>query len=259
MRSIRVFKKKKEPITMITAYDYVSAKIAEIAGIDSILVGDSLGMVIAGYDNTLNVKLEQMIYHSKYVRNGALNTFIIADMPYLSYKISPKEAVKNAGRLIQEGNADAVKIEGGLEVCRLIKKLVYADIPVMGHIGLTPQGILKFGRYKKVGKKESESDYLIKSAIEMEKSGAFSIVLESIPEKIAEEITNNINIPTIGIGAGRYTTGQILVWHDVLGFYDKLKPRFAKAYKNLWDESVDGISKYIKDVKSGKFPDGEHL
>ena len=244
---------------MITAYDYVSAKVAELAGIDSILVGDSLGMVIAGDDSTLNVSMDQMVYHLNYVRNGAPNTFVIADMPYLSYKISPMEAVRNAGRLIQAGKADAVKIEGGIEVCRLIKKMVFADIPVMGHIGLTPQGILKFGRYKKIGKNEEESEYLIESAVAMEKAGVFSIVLESIPESVGKEITEHIKIPTIGIGAGRYTNGQILVWHDVLGFYDKLKPRFSKAYKDLWNESVEGISNFIKDVKEKKFPDEDHL
>ncbi len=257
MRSINIFKKSNRPIVMTTAYDYVSARTASSAGIEALLVGDSLGMVLGGAENTLNVSMEEMILHTKYARSGAPDHFIVSDMPFLSYKISPAEAVRNAGRLIREG-ADAVKIEGGTEVCRLIKKLVFADIPVMGHIGLTPQGILKFGRYKKIGKKEVDKKYLLRSAVEMEKAGAFAIVLENIPASTADEVTKRIGIPTIGIGSGPGTDGQILVWHDVLGFYDKLKPKFAKNYKNLWEEAVDGLKRFASEIKNGSFPDEEH-
>jgi 3-methyl-2-oxobutanoate hydroxymethyltransferase len=259
MKTINIFKKKHRPIVMTTAYDYVSAKVSELAGIDALLVGDSLGMVIGGNDTTLKVTIEQMILHTQYAANGAKDTFLISDMPFMTYKTTPKEAVKNGGLLIQKGGADAVKLEGGNEICRTIKKMVFADIPVMGHIGLTPQAILKFGRYKKIGKNEKEKKYLLDSAKKLQDAGAFAIVLESIPEQVAKEITESVSIPTIGIGAGKYTDGQILVWNDILGFYDKIKPRFAKRYKDLWNEAIDGLSKYKDEVKKRKFPSEKYL
>ncbi len=259
MSSIRIFSKKKKPIVMVTAYDYVSAKTASEAGINALLVGDSLGMVYAGDKNTIKVTLEQMILHSRYVRNGAPDAFIITDMPFLTYKITPSRAIINAGKMITEGNADAVKVEGGTEICRTVKKLIQADIPVMGHLGLTPQGILKFGKYRKVGKGMDEKKYLLRSALDLAAAGVFSIVLESIPEEIGTEITRSINIPTIGIGAGRHTDGQILVWNDVLGFYDRLRPRFSKQYKDLWNDAIEGLKEYKREIEEGKFPSEKNI
>ena len=251
-------KRRKEKVTVLTAYDYQMAKLIDDAGIDCILVGDSLGMVVLGYENTLEVTLDDMIHHTKAVSKGANNSFIVADMPFLSYHINIEESVRNAGRLIQEGKAHAVKLEGGIEVIDKIKAIIDAKIPVLGHIGLTPQSVNMFGGFKVQGKDEERAKSIIRDALELEKAGVFAIVLEGIPEKLAKIITEKLRIPTIGIGAGNSCDGQVLVINDMLGMYDDFVPKFVKTYVNLKDEIKNGVKKYIKEVKEIEFPSKEH-
>ncbi len=259
--TVRTFLKKKrdgEKITMLTAYDYPSARLLDEAGIDAILVGDSLGMVIQGHDTTLPVTVGDVIYHVKAVRRGVKRAMIIADMPFLSYQVSDQEAVRNAGLMLKEGGADAVKLEGGRRVAALVKKLVDTGIPVMGHLGLTPQSVHVFGGFRVQGRTEDDIRILKEDAKILEDSGVFSIVLESVPVEVAKEITEALSIPTIGIGAGPYTDGQVLVFHDYLGLFEDIKPKFVKRYRELGKEIIEATREYIKDVKSGKFPAPEH-
>lgn len=251
-------KKNHEPITMITAYDYPTASLAEEAGIEIILVGDSLGMVKLGYENTLPVTVEDIVYHCKSVSRAVKKSLVVADMPFLSYEIDTRTAVSNAGRLIKEGGAQAIKIEGGLEVAQTIKAIIAAKIPVMGHIGLTPQAINQIGGYKVQGKTPESAEKLITTAKILEGSGVFAIVLECIPRLLAKEITERVSIPTIGIGAGVDCDGQVLVSDDILGIFSEFKPKFVKRYANLRPQILQAFQQYYQEVKSRKFPDDEH-
>lgn len=251
-------KEEKRRLSMLTAYDYSMAKIIDESGVNGILIGDSLGMVIKGEEDTLAVTMDEIIYHTKAVKKGAKNALIVSDMPFLSYHVSIEQAVLNAGRLIKEGGANAVKLEGGANVAAQIKAIVDAQIPVMGHIGLTPQSVNAFGGFKVQGKSEAAAKQLIDDAILIEKAGAFSIVLEGIPEKVAELITNAVSIPTIGIGAGKYCDGQILVYQDMLGMFNDFVPKFVKQYANVGTVMRDAISSYVKEVQAGDFPEEKH-
>ncbi len=251
-------KKKSEKIVTITSYDYSFAKIVDDSEIDLILVGDSLSMVMLGYKNTLSVTMDEMIHHTKAVSRGVSNALIVGDMPFLSYKINPNEAIKNAGRFIQEGGAEAVKVEGGTEICPTIRAMINADIQVMGHIGLTPQAIYEFGGFLVQGKNIETAKKLIIDAKNLEESGVFSIVLESIPWQIAKLITSSVNIPTIGIGAGPYCDGQILVIHDMLGIFTDIKPKFLKYFGNIGESIRLALKNYKDEVINGIYPDREH-
>lgn len=251
-------KNMNEKLTMLTAYDYSTAKLMDDAGINGILVGDSLGMVCLGYDDTLSVTMEDIIHHTKAVARGVKNSLVVADMPFMSYQTSVYDAVVNAGRLIKEGKANAVKLEGGLEVCDKIEAIVKASIPVMGHIGLTPQSVNAIGGFKVQGKNEEAARKLINDAIAVEKAGAFSIVLEGVPSKLADIITDKVSIPTIGIGAGARCDGQILVYQDMLGMFDDFTPKFVKKYECLGDKMKEAFKNYIDEVKDGSFPSEEH-
>jgi len=251
-------KQKREPIVMITAYDYPSAQMVDEAGVDIILVGDSLGMVVLGYENTLPVTMEDMLRHTAAVARGAKRAMVVGDMPFMSYQLSPEQALENAGRFIKEANAHAVKLEGGEEVLDAIKKITSAGIPVMGHIGLTPQSIHRIGGYRVQGRDAEQAEKLKKDAKLLEEAGCFSIVLEAVPAELAAEITGSLSIPTIGIGAGPHCDGQVLVYHDVLGIFQEFKPKFVKRYANLRKEIVDAVSRYADEVRKGDFPDEAH-
>lgn len=251
-------KRKKEKITVLTAYDYQMAKLLDEAGIDCILVGDSLGMVVLGYEDTLEVTMEDMIHHTKAVRRGTERAFIVADMPFMSYHVSVEETIRNAGRLIKEGKATGVKLEGGREIVEKISALKDAKIPVMGHIGLTPQSVNIFGGFKVQGKSEEQAKNMIYDALLLEKAGVFAIVLEGIPAELASIITNKLSIPTIGIGAGSDCDGQVLVVNDMVGLNDGFIPKFVKQYKNLHGDIKSGVSEYIEEVKNNKFPEEGH-
>ena len=259
---IAVFKEMKqhqEKICMLTAYDYAMAKCVSATSVDIILVGDSLGMVVLGYEDTLQVTLENMIYHCSAVRRGAPDSFIIADMPYLSFHLSEKQTRQNAGKLIVQGKANAVKLEGGSKSrIDAIKAIVDMEIPVCAHLGLTPQSIRKFGGYKVQGKKPVEQEELLKQAEEVDKAGAFMLVLEGIPELLGKEITETVSIPTIGIGAGRFTDGQVLVYHDLLGYSD-LQPKYVKQYANLNNDIREAVELFSQEVKNGVFPAPENI
>lgn len=251
-------KKGKEKITVITAYDFPTSKIADEAGTDMILVGDSLGMVVLGYESTLPVTVDEMIHHAKAVNRGRKNSFLVVDMPYLSYNVDIRDSIYNAGRIITESGANAVKIEGGKRSLETIRRIVECEIPVMGHLGLTPQSVNRFGGYKIQGKDENSARVMIEEAKMIEEAGAFAIVLEGIPENLAEEITKSISIPTIGIGAGKETDGQVLVFHDMLGFNETV-PKFVKKYMNANGLMRAGVEEYIREVKEGKFPSAENV
>ncbi|WP_061312800.1 3-methyl-2-oxobutanoate hydroxymethyltransferase [Clostridium botulinum] len=252
------FKNKGKKISMLTAYDYSMAKIIDESGINGILIGDSLGMVIKGEEDTLSVTVDEIIYHTKSVKKGAKNALIVSDMPFLSYHTSVEEAVKNAGKMIKEGGANAVKLEGGASVIKQIKAIVDAQIPVMGHLGLTPQSVNAFGGFKIQGKSEEAAKRLIEDAKLIEEAGAFAIVLECVPKKVAEIITKEISIPTIGIGAGNECDGQILVYQDMLGMFDDFIPKFVKQYANLGAQMREAIQIYIGEVGEGSFPQDKH-
>ena len=256
--TFRNAKQKKERLTMLTAYDYSTAKLIDASGIDSVLVGDSLGMVMLGYEDTLSVTMEDMIHHTKAVARGVKDALVVSDLPFMSYQTSVYDAVSNAGRLIKEGRAQAVKLEGGLEVCPQIKAIVEASIPVMAHLGLTPQSVNAFGGFKVQGKDEEAARSLIEQAKAVEAAGAFAVVLECIPAKLAELITNSISIPTIGIGAGNGCDGQVLVYQDMLGLYSDFTPKFVKRYAEIGPQMQTAIEDYITEVKSGAFPAAEH-
>lgn len=244
-------------ITMITAYDYPFAMVAEEAGIDAVLVGDSLGMVVQGLENTLPVTMDEMIYHTKMVSRAVKNAMVIGDMPYLSYQASAEEAVRNAGRFLKEAGAAAVKLEGGAEVQDRIRSMTRADIPVMAHIGLTPQAIHRMGGYKVQGKTEDSARRLIREAHVVEDAGAFALLLEAIPLELGRRITEEVSIPTIGIGAGPHCDGQVLVLHDVVGLFDRFVPKFVKRYANLKEEAVRAVRTYREEVEQGVFPSEE--
>ncbi|MGN0450312.1 MAG: 3-methyl-2-oxobutanoate hydroxymethyltransferase [Ruminococcus sp.] len=251
-------KKNGEKLTMLTAYDYTTAKLLDESGVDSILVGDSLGMVVLGYDDTLSVTMEDMIHHSAAVARGAKNALVITDMPFMSYQTSVYDAVVNAGRLVKEGKAQAVKLEGGIEFCEHIKAIVKASIPVCAHIGLTPQSINAFGGFKVQGKGKEEAQRLLDEARAVEEAGAFAVVLECVPTKLAKKISESISIPTIGIGAGAGCDGQVLVYQDMLAMYSDFKPKFVKQYAQVGSVMKDAFRQYIDEVKSSAFPSEEH-
>lgn len=244
-------------ITMLTAYDFPTASILEKAGIDTILVGDSLGMVVLGYDSTVPVTLEDIIHHAKAVRRGAPNTFIIADLPYLTYA-TPQDALLNAGRLIKQAGADAVKLEGGENYSEIIEFLTNSGIPVVGHIGLTPQTAAQLGGFKVQGKDLDSATKLIRDAKAVEKAGAIMLTLEAIPANLAAKITEELSIPTIGIGAGAGCSGQVLVFHDLVGLFDKFVPKFVKQYENLGLKVESAVKQYCAEVKESVFPAAEH-
>lgn len=251
-------KQTKKKISMLTAYDYPFARIVDEAGIDAILVGDSLAMVVQGLDNTLPVTMDEMIYHSRIVSRAATKSMVIGDMPYLSYQISIEEAIRNGGRFLKEGGSQAVKLEGGREVEEVVKALTKSEIPVMAHIGLTPHAIHRMGGYKVQGKTEEAALRLLEDAKILEDAGAFSMILEAIPAELARRITEELSIPTIGIGAGPFCDGQILVIHDVIGLFDRFVPKFVKRYANLKDDALSVIKQYKEEVDEGIFPGKEH-
>lgn len=247
-----------EKITMLTCYDYPTARIMDACGIDIMLVGDSAGVVFSGYENTLPVTVEEMLYHTKAVVRSNPKALVVADMPFMSYQVNIAEARINAGRMVKEGGAAAVKIEGGSNISSTINAIVEIDIPVIGHIGLTPQSIHRMGGYKVQGKKQEQADKIIEDAIAVEQAGAFAIVLEGIPQSLARIITERLSIPTIGIGAGSSCDGQVLVIHDILGLCEKYSPKFVKKYADARSLISEAVTAYINDVKSGAFPQDEH-
>lgn len=248
-------KQRGEKITMLTAYDATMARLLDRAGIDVLLVGDSLGTVIMGYDTTLPVTLDAVIHHARAVSNGARRALVVADMPFLTYQVDLSEAVRNAGRLLQEGGAAAVKLEGGVAVAETVRRLVSLGIPVMGHVGLTPQSVHQLGGFRAVGKTQTEADTVMMDAQALEQAGAFAVVLESMPHEVAEAVTRQLTIPTIGIGAGPACDGQVLVSYDAFGLFDTFVPSFVKQYARLGDEMVAAAKQYIADVREGRFPE----
>lgn len=251
-------KENKEKLTMLTAYDYSTAKLMDESGINGILVGDSLGNVILGYEDTLSVTMEDMIHHGAAVARGVKNALVVVDMPFMSYQTSVYDALCNAGRLIKEAKAGAVKLEGGEKVCPQIKAIADADIPVMAHLGLTPQSVNAFGGYKVQGKSVEAAQKLIDDAKAVEQAGAFALVLECVPSALAKIITESISIPTIGIGAGNCCDGQILVYQDMLGMCSEFTPKFVKKFANAGQVMCSAFLDYIDAVKSGEFPSKEH-
>lgn len=252
-------KNRKDKITMLTAYDYSTAKLIDEAGVNSILVGDSLGMVMLGYEDTLSVTMEDMIHHTAAVARGCKNALIVADMPFMSYQTSVYDAVCNAGRLMKEGRAHAVKLEGGVKMCPQIKAIAESSIPVVAHIGLTPQSLNVFGGYKVQGRDEETARQLIRDAKAVEEAGAFAVVLECVPDKLAGLITEAIHIPTIGIGAGAGCDGQVLVYQDMLSLYSTFKPKFAKCFANVGEMMTIAFKQYIEETKAGVFPGEAHV
>ncbi len=260
-QTVATFRKAKEEgkkISMLTAYDYSTAGLLDAAGINGILVGDSLGNVMLGYEDTISVTMEDMIHHGAAVARGVKNALVVIDMPFMSYQTSVYDAMVNAGRLMKEGRANAVKLEGGREVVPQIQAIVQAGIPVMAHLGLTPQSIHAFGGYKVQGKDEEAARKLIENAKEVEAAGAFAVVLECVPAPLAELVTKQISIPTIGIGAGAGCDGQILVYQDMLGLFSDFSPKFAKRYAELGTAMQEAFKAYVEDVEQGRFPAEEH-
>ena len=251
-------KENGEKLTMLTAYDYSTAKLIDEAGVNSILVGDSLGNVILGYEDTISVTMEDMIHHGAAVARGAKNALVVIDMPFMSYQTSVYDALVNAGRLMKEGRGDAVKLEGGVEVCPQIKAIVDAGIPVCAHIGLTPQSINAFGGFKVQEKSEAAAKKLQEDAKAVEEAGAFAVVIEGVPAKIAALITEQLHIPTIGIGAGKDCDGQVLVYQDMLGMFSDFTPKFVKRYANIGEVMKEAFQNYIKEVQDGVFPAEEN-
>ena len=256
--TIKDMKQQGEPITMVTAYDYAMARNVNEAGIDMILIGDSLGNVMLGYNSTVPVTMEEMIHHTKAVMRANGAAMVVADMPFMSYQASLADGMYNAARLLKEGGCAAVKLEGGSEICELVAKLVTAGIPVVGHIGLTPQSVNQMGGFKVQGKSEADARRLVEEAKAVEAAGAFAIVLECIPAKLAKLITESVSIPTIGIGAGADCDGQVLVDQDMLALFSDFKPKFVKHFANAGEVMKQGFTEYIKEVKEGTFPAAEH-
>jgi 3-methyl-2-oxobutanoate hydroxymethyltransferase len=257
-QDLRAKKQRAEIITMLTAYDYATALALDDVGIDAILVGDSLGMVVLGYDNTLPVTMEDMLHHCKAVARGARRALLIGDMPFMSYQVSVEKAVQNAGRFLQEAGMDAVKLEGGRERLEAVQAIVSTGIPVMGHLGLTPQSVHQLGGFRAQGKTAAAGKRLLEDALLLEQAGCFSIVLESVPARLAALISQKLQIPTIGIGAGAACDGQVLVTHDLLGLFDRFTPKFVKRYANLRAETLQAFSAFINEVKNKDFPSEEH-
>jgi 3-methyl-2-oxobutanoate hydroxymethyltransferase len=255
---LRAKKERGEPITMLTAYDYPMALALERAGVDAILVGDSLGMVVLGYDNTLPVTMEEMLHHCRAVARGAKTPHLIGDMPFMAYQASVTEAVRNAGRFLKEAGMDAVKLEGGREMATTIEAIVAAGIPVMGHLGLTPQSVHKLGGYKTQGKSAEAAKRLVEDAHLLEEAGCYAVVLEAVPDRVGELISHRLSVPTIGIGAGAGCDGQVLVTHDILGLFDRFTPKFVKKYANLHAEMNRAIADYVAEVTTHQFPAPEH-
>ena len=251
-------KAKGEKLSMLTAYDYSTAKLEDESGINGILVGDSLGNVVLGYEDTVSVTMEDMIHHGAAVARGAKNALVVVDMPFMSYEVTVEEAVRNAGRLMKEGRAGAVKLEGGVRVAEQIRAIVKAGIPVMGHIGLTPQSINVFGGFKVQGKSEEAARALLADAKAVEEAGAFAVVIEAVPAALAQMITGSVSIPTIGIGAGAGCDGQILVYQDMLGMFSDFTPKFVKRYANVGEVMREAFANYAAEVASGAFPPEEH-
>lgn len=251
-------KEKGEKLTMLTAYDYSTAKLIDEAGVNSILVGDSLGNVILGYEDTISVTMEDMIHHGAAVARGAKNALVVIDMPFMSYQTSVYDAVVNAGRLMKEGRAGAVKLEGGAEVCPQIQAITQAGIPVVAHLGLTPQSINAFGGFKVQGKSEAAAKKLLEDARAVEQAGAFAVVLECVPAKLAELVTKEIGIPTIGIGAGNVCDGQVLVYQDMLGMFSDFTPKFVKKFANVGEVMKEAFRAYCSEVQAGTFPAQQH-
>jgi 3-methyl-2-oxobutanoate hydroxymethyltransferase len=251
-------KEQRKKITMLTAYDYPTAQIVDKAGIDTILVGDSLGMVVLGYPSTVPVTMEEMIHHTKAVTRGSTYAFVIGDMPFMSYQTGIEKAIENAGRFIKEGECDAVKLEGGSEVAPVVKAIVTAGIPVCAHIGLTPQTATQLSGFRVQGKDAESARNLINAAKDLETAGAFMVVMECIPETLASRITREVRIPTIGIGAGKECDGQVLVYHDMVGLFERFTPKFVKQYITLGPMILDALKEYKNEVEEGMFPGEEH-
>ena len=256
--ALRQKKERGEPITMLTAYDYPTALAMDQAGVDVILVGDSLAMVVLGYENTLPVTMDEMLHHSRAVARGAKSALLIGDMPFMSYQVSVEDATRNAGRFLQQGGMDAVKLEGGRERAEAVRCITSAGIPVMGHIGLTPQSINQLGGFRAQGKTAIAARRLVEDALVLEEAGCFSLVLESVPARLAELISKKISIPTIGIGAGVGCDGQVLVTHDLLGLFDRFTPKFVRKYADFHHEMQRAFTDYIEDVETRRFPAQEH-
>ncbi len=255
---IRKMKERGEKITALTAYDYSFARILDQAGIDILLVGDSLGSVIQGRENTLSVTMEDMIYHTKAVARGTQRALLVADMPFLSFQVSAEDTKRNAGRFVQEAGAEAVKLEGGIRILQTVEALIQMGIPVMGHVGLTPQSIHQFGGYRVQGKEKAGREAILQDALGLEAAGAFAVVLEGIPMNLAGEITERLSIPTIGIGAGVNCDGQVLVVHDMLGMFDMYTPKFVKKYADMKTVMTGAVEEFIAEVREQKFPDKQH-
>lgn len=253
-RRLLEMKQKGEKIAMITAYDYTFAKIVDKAGIDIILVGDSAANVMAGHETTIPITIDQMIYHAQSVMRAVKNPLVVVDMPFGSYQGNSREAVSSAIRIMKESEADAVKVEGGSEVMESINRILSTGIPVMGHLGLTPQSIHKFGTYAVRAREEDEANRLIEDAVALEKAGCFALVLEKIPAMLGKKVARMLKIPVIGIGAGKYVDGQVLVMHDMLGLTNDFSPRFLRRYANMHDEALNAFESYVNDVKNGDFP-----
>ena len=251
---LMAMKKRGERFAMLTAYDYPSARLVEEAGVPIILVGDTLGMVVLGYDTTIPVTMDEMLHHVKAVVRGTRKAHVVADMPFMSFQAGPQDALRNAGRMLKEGGAQSVKLEGGRRVADTISLLVSSGIPVMGHIGLTPQSVNQFGGYKVQGKTPAAAVKLINDAVALEEAGASAIVLETIPAQLGELITQKVSIPTIGIGAGPHCDGQVQVFHDLLGLFDEFIPKHAKRYAQLGDVIKEAVGRYVTDVQDGAFP-----
>lgn len=254
---ILAMKRDNRRISMLTSYDYPFTRIMDAAGVDVILVGDSAGVVVAGHENTLPVTMDEMLYHVRAVRRAEPKALLVADMPFMSYQTGIEDACRNCGRMIKEGGAEAVKIEGGMNMAHVIRAVSQIDIPVMGHIGLTPQSVHRMGGYKVQGRNE-QAERILEDAYAVQNSGAFAVVLEGIPAKLAAQITEELTIPTIGIGAGPECSGQVLVIHDILGLCEKYSPKFVKRYADLTPLISDAVKNYIAEVKNGEFPTGEH-
>ena len=255
---VRGMKEKGEKIVCLTAYDYCFARILDDAGVDLMLVGDSLGSVVQGHDSTLPVTVDDVIYHTRAVIRGRRRALVVSDMPFMTFQLGVDEAKRNAGRLVQEGGAESVKLEGGVTQAATIEALVKMGVPVMGHVGLTPQSVHQFGGYRIQGRGEADARAILDDAMAVEQAGAFAVVLEGIPVQLAREITQRLSIPTIGIGAGMHCDGQILVVHDMLGLFDDFTPKFVKQYANLKDTIGGAVRSYMEEVRTEAFPAEEH-
>lgn len=259
VEAFRQMKAQDQKIVMVTAYDYPTATIADEVGVDSILVGDSYGMVVLGYESTIPVTVEELLPVCRAVRRGATHPLLIGDLPFMSFQVSPEQAVQTAGRFVKEGGVESVKVEGGKSAAHLVKAVAQAGIPVLGHIGVTPQTATLHGGYRVQGKTVGAGEELVQDAKALEEAGAYGIVLEMVTEDVAKLITENVSIPTIGIGSGRFCDGQVLVMHDILGLYPKFTPRFAKRYADVANVIRQALDKYAKEVRSGEFPDEDRL